>query len=594
LIIIFFFPIIKVVARGVGMRFAVTFIFLFFSFIHIEANNIQVLEDGPVHEAFVTQEFGEIILQAVPDKPPPPITEEMPRSIDDQSLWIPGYWSWSRDVGDYIWISGVWRRPPPGLQWVPGRWKNYQYGWVWMRGFWNKIPESEFEYISQAPPDPIDEKLITPPAPADSFFWVPGFWEWQSDSKEYRWLSGRWDLLGQHLLYIPAQYYWREKGYLLVPGYWDWPIENRGVAFANVSIPAEDRELVVFEPSVTLNPLYIMEKLFPFWPNYPSLFRYHFFYHFDLWVSWGAIPPWWQWYTWWSLPVQDTWWLWWWWSHPGYPNPTWIDSELAKKIPPPSDLVLKMMKDIQPPATVTPNGTIGSYELIKAIEKATGKNNPILSSDPKQVQQVQDLADPKIPKPPFLKPTGPKKIDTIPLKPNTDSSVSTMKMHPGRVKLPPRPVEEHQMIIAPDAPPKLTPPEDSEKKKTQQPNSEEPNPFKPPQNTASNTPVHTPYYLPKSSLPVTQIPQTTNPPAHTPSYSPNAYQSEGDYQGTPPLPPERHETPVQGYQPKYQYPQRQLQTQHLDHLMTEPQPQENPAGPKAHQLPGDESTLPDW
>ena len=55
---------------------------------------------------------------------------------------------------------------------------------------------------------------------------------------------------------------------------------------------------------------------------------------------------------------------------------------------------------------------------------------------------------------------------------------------------------------------------------------------------------------------------------------------------------EQEPYPSQGHQPHYDYPQTPLQLQHLDRLMTEPQPQRNPAGPRVHPTPGNESTLP--
>ncbi len=50
----------------------------------------------------------------------------------------------------------------------------------------------------------------------------------------------------------------------------------------------------------------------------------------------------------------------------------------------------------------------------------------------------------------------------------------------------------------------------------------------------------------------------------------------------------------QGRRPVYQYPQVPFQTQHKDWLMTNPQPQHNPPGPRANPVPGDESTIPGY
>ena len=48
--------------------------------------------------------------------------------------WIPGYWSWDVSRGDFIWISGIWREPPPNNQWVPGYWHQVDGGYQWVSG----------------------------------------------------------------------------------------------------------------------------------------------------------------------------------------------------------------------------------------------------------------------------------------------------------------------------------------------------------------------------------------------------------------------------------------------------------------------------
>lgn len=421
------------------MRYALACLFLLSSFIELSANNIQVVKNGPLHEAFVTKESGDYILQVVPERPPPPLTEAKPKTIDEQAIWIPGYWHWLREEGEYIWVSGVWRRPPYNHRWIPGQWKQYptiwdSNGWVWMSGFWSESSASQITYIPQPPPDPIDEKRLASPQPGDNYFWVPGYWEWVSNAGQYRWLQGRWEVLEVNLQYVPAQYYWRESGYFLVPGFWDWPIEERGTAYADIAIAPNDREVVVHEPSKILFPLEILEKLFPYWPDYPSFFRFHFSFYYNLWISWGATPPWWQWYSWWSLPEKEAWWLWWWWTHPGYPNPPWLKAVLAEKMVAPPAFVLNMMKQILTPYIVTHNGVVGRKELIEAIEKASGKPYPILPSDPKQVEQIQELALPNTPKPPYLRPTGKGKLNQVPPKPNIGHASPHFKLPPGRVK----------------------------------------------------------------------------------------------------------------------------------------------------------------
>ena len=54
--------------------------------------------------------------------------------------WIPGYWAWDVSRNDFLWISGIWRKPPPNSQWVPGYWHEVDGGHQWVSGTW--IPVS--------------------------------------------------------------------------------------------------------------------------------------------------------------------------------------------------------------------------------------------------------------------------------------------------------------------------------------------------------------------------------------------------------------------------------------------------------------------
>lgn len=515
------------------MKRVIFFFSLLFLFGLAQANNIQTVKEGPVHEAFMTQEFGDMILQAVPYQPPNEITEIVPSQTDSKAVWIRGYWAWHKKLGEYLWVSGVWRRPPPGHHWIPGYWKNYAEGWVWIRGFWSPLAEHQLQYLSTPPPNPIDEKVSNPPSPEESYFWVPGVWQYDSSAQEYVWYSGRWELFGEDWLYVPGFYVWREKGCIFTPGFWDWPIEERGECFASVYIDPDNRSLTVYEPNEVLEPLFIVELYYPYWPDYLCFYHYHYFYHHDLWVAWGAVPPWWNWNPWWAFATPDNWWLWWWWCHPGYPNPPWITHKLANGIQPPSEFVLKMMSKVDPPPTVTPNGVVGDQTLFRTIEKISGKKVPILPSDPKQVKHIKELAVPKAPKGPYLRPEGKTRVTTPPDKPFFGPSVDERKTAPRRVKIPERPLAA---TIQPQSPPQM-----------QQP----------------------PQYYPPTKFqhqPQRPVPGIQMRPQHPPP-----------------------EPPIQGYKPYYQYPQTPMQIEHQDRLMSYPQPQRNPSGPRVHQSPGYES-----
>ena len=77
---------------------------------------VDVQPRGPVHEAFAkptapNAEPGAV----VPKKPPEPIPELPPdvRPKDEDAEWFSGYWAWDADKKDFVWVSGLWRVPPP-------------------------------------------------------------------------------------------------------------------------------------------------------------------------------------------------------------------------------------------------------------------------------------------------------------------------------------------------------------------------------------------------------------------------------------------------------------------------------------------------
>lgn len=579
-------------------------------FLQAEANNYSIVKEGPVHEAYVVQEFGTILSQAVAHPPPPKITELTPQGSDPSSIWIPGYWTWSPSYGKHLWVSGIWRRPPPGLTWIPGYWKNYPQGWVWIRGFWSQTKVEDLVYIPNPPPDALDEPVSLPPTTSSGYFWVPGFWKFERADNKYVWYSGRWDFLEAHWVYFPAQYIWREEGFVFIPAFWDWPLDDRGIAFSSIFIDPENIPLIVYEPVDALEELYVMELLFPQWPNYSCLYSYHYYFHYDAWAAWGAVPIWWNWATWWCFTPTDQWWLWWWWSHPGYPNPFWINAEMANKILPPPQFVVEMMAKEHPPANVTNRGVVGDKQLFDAIQEFTGKGLPILPTDAQQIKQIQKiptlLPSGKV----NLQPKGERKIGEPPSKPFFGPSKQNLKTEPQRVIVPKVPSEEsspkrkqssqttqlmqltntnlpYTQKLPEELPAErrqipqygntqeyVDPPQFQERKEDAPLEFPKPSPNEPPKQA---TP------LPNKEIELEVEPETplqerapehVNPPRYeqrpgeTPSRSPIPRQPTLEH-GAPP-PPESP-VPEQGYSPEYKFPQRSMQTQHHNRFMTNPQ-----------------------
>lgn len=383
---------------------------LFFAFIFISlasyASQIEAIKYEPIHEAFITRETSQIFVCATPLAPPPALNEKAPTISEKNALWIPGYWAWSTNKGEFLWVSGVVRRPPPGMQWIPGRWKQLAEGWVWLSGFWSITSEDGLRFNSQAPPSPKDEDPSVPPS--KNYFWMAGHWLWDAASQQYVWLNGRWEKWSEQWVYVPPHYQWRGNGYLFVAAYWDWPLEVRGSAYPSIHVPEQMRSTYEYTPEIVIDPTFLLEIYYPYWPDYSNLFHFHYFFHHDKWLSWGVAPPWWEWNSWWALMNKDQWGLWWWWSHPGFPHPMWVDTELASEIPAPNQEVINLMKKVKAPLIITGAGVVSEQDLLKAIQKVTGApDGPVFPTDPREILEIQEVAKPPIGPPwPYLRPLG--------------------------------------------------------------------------------------------------------------------------------------------------------------------------------------------
>jgi hypothetical protein len=143
---------------------------------------VEVLARGPVHEAFAQVVDVNCVPPPVVAKQPPNLVEELPpdqRPEGENVQWIPGYWAWDEDQADYLWVSGIWRVPPPDRQWVPGHWQQMQGGWQWVSGLWLPLEQTELRIVP--PPPPAPDPQSTPPPPDATSTYVPGIWVFQSE-----------------------------------------------------------------------------------------------------------------------------------------------------------------------------------------------------------------------------------------------------------------------------------------------------------------------------------------------------------------------------------------------------------------------------
>ena len=242
-----------------------------------QQEGVEVQARGPIHEAFAEPSIrGPRPSAVVPKKPPDAIEEEPPdQKPSGDAEWIPGYWAWDQDQKDFLWVSGIWRVPPPNRQWVPGHWDQADDGWQWVPGFWTSTEQkSEVEYLPE-PPDPVAEAV--PQASDDESSYVPGTWVYRDT--RYMWRPGFWVAFRPGWLWVPAGYVWTPAGYIFVDGYWDRPFRDRGLLFAPVSIARRllGREGWVYRPSYAVYDDFLMGAMFV----RPDDFHYYFGDYFD-------------------------------------------------------------------------------------------------------------------------------------------------------------------------------------------------------------------------------------------------------------------------------------------------------------------------
>ena len=223
-----------------------------------------VLIDGPIHESFADVERHQtgpkVLVTSTPPKslnetkakrerriedPSLPIKQEAkPKSDQKQKVreqWIGGYWFWELANKRFVWVSGVWRVPPPGQKWTDGYWVRNETGSRWVAGHWKSKTASSDQYLPK-PPENLDRGPRTP-ALSDLHFYCPGNWEYLESKSpelesvrdgEYVWRAGRWHPHEANWLWIPATYVWTPKGHVYSNGYWDYKFEDRGTAYLSV------------------------------------------------------------------------------------------------------------------------------------------------------------------------------------------------------------------------------------------------------------------------------------------------------------------------------------------------------------------------
>ena len=252
---------------------------------------VEVLTRGPIHEAFA-EPLTEPEPTIVVEKAPPEEIEEVPPEYapeEEGVEWIPGYWAWDDEREDFIWISGVYRVPPPDMRWVAGYWAEADGGWQWNPGFWTAVESQELVYY-QTPPASLEEGPSSP-SPGEDHFWVPGNWVYQDT--DFRWTPGYWALHRPDWIWVPARWVWTPRGCIYLPGRWDYIFERRGFCYA----PTYFQPAIYRRPGYVYRPwcgLNVANLFVHFWIR-PNYCHYYFGNYYGIDDRWG-MSPWSSWY----------------------------------------------------------------------------------------------------------------------------------------------------------------------------------------------------------------------------------------------------------------------------------------------------------
>lgn len=258
-----------------------------------DVEGVETLTRGPLHEAFAEPLTDARETLVVAKEPPAPIDEVPPeyRPDDDDASWIAGYWAWDEERDDFLWVSGVWRVPPPGQRWVPGYWQTASAGWEWVPGFWVADAQKELVYRAEVPA--TLEAGPTSPSPGDDYFYIPGCWNYTETG--YRWQPGYWHECYDNWIWVPARWCWTPRGMVFINGYWDFRLAYRGTVFAPVYFQRTvwTQPRFVYRPSIVLNVNVVFNHLFVR-PGY----RHYYFgdWYGDRYARYNILPAY-QWHT---------------------------------------------------------------------------------------------------------------------------------------------------------------------------------------------------------------------------------------------------------------------------------------------------------
>jgi hypothetical protein len=183
--------------------------------------------DRATHDALGADQNGDRAY--APHQPPAPVAERPSgRRPGPRAQWVPGYWEWDPQAGEFAWTGGVWQVPPPRKVWVPGRWLRDQGGWYRAQGYWGPrrdpfVARNQFAAASEpawrAAGPPADHPPDVPSAaPAPDYFYIAGYYAPLGD--QLKWTPGFWAKVQPGWEWLPARWVRRPNGWEFRAGRW--------------------------------------------------------------------------------------------------------------------------------------------------------------------------------------------------------------------------------------------------------------------------------------------------------------------------------------------------------------------------------------
>ena len=74
--------------------------------------------------------------------------------------------------------------------------------------------------VSKAVPNPIEEAPPEQKPAGDNVAWIPGYWGWDDEGKDFVWVSGFWRVVPPGQTWVPGHWVKSGDGFRFVSGYW--------------------------------------------------------------------------------------------------------------------------------------------------------------------------------------------------------------------------------------------------------------------------------------------------------------------------------------------------------------------------------------